>query len=146
MGDQELWRWIRGAEGEFIDPTQPVTFRRTLSNAGARSVRENLSNSAPQWRDPMTPHSTSIHILWHGESKSSTMIYIVDSNTSGQGRMFLDLPGSPADDLRISFYWGPTKKTWDLPGIYKGNGTNVSCCPLHQRNVTDHPTSGEILR
>ena len=74
------------------------------------------------------------------------MAYIVDLNTSGQSWMSLDMSESPADGLRIRFYWGPTKKTWDLPGVYKGNGTNVSCCPSHQRYVVDRLTSGGILR
>ena len=141
-----LWRWIRGAEGELAEAIQPVAFHRTLSNAGVRLIRENLNNFVPQWRDQTIPHSTSIRIRWHGESRSSMMVYTVDLNTSGQSWMSLDMSEPPADGLRISFYWGPTKKTWDLPGVYKGNGTNVSRCPLCQHNVVDRLTSGEILR
>ena len=73
------------------------------------------------------------------------MVYIVDLNTSGQSWMSLDMSEPPADILRISFYWRPTKATWDLPEVYKANGTNVSCCSLYQRNVVDRLSSGEIL-
>ena len=73
------------------------------------------------------------------------MVYIVDLNTSGQSWMSLDMSEPPADSLRISSYWRPMKTTWDLPEVYKGNGTNVSYRSLYQRNVIDRLNSGEIL-
>lgn len=53
------------------------------------------------------------------------MAYIVDMNTSGRSWTSLGTLGRFADALSSSFYWGPTKKTWDLSGGKSDNGRKV---------------------
>lgn len=39
--------------------------------------------------------------------------------------------------LFISFYWGPTQKTWDLHCGQRDNGTKVRHCNRHQGDTAD---------
>ena len=74
----------------------------------------------------MRPHFTLTHILRLGGLKPSMTAYIAGLNMSGQNSTTLNINHcNGSSTLYIRFYWGPTKKTWDLAGGYKDNGTKV---------------------
>jgi len=48
--------------------------------------------------------------------------------------------------LYIRLYWGPTKNTWDLPGVHRGNGTGVRChSSIPAVCGADHLIPGNVL-
>ena len=78
----------------------PVACHRMLNNTEPRLTRENLTSFVLRWRGSTTRlHSTSMHTLRLGESKSSTTAYIVDLNTSGESWTLLGIPEWLADAM-----------------------------------------------
>ena len=71
----------------------------------------------------------------------------MDLNMFSQDWMLLGIRKHLTDDLSFSFFWGPTKRTWDLAGGYKEDGTKV-CSMSTLAVLVGHKllTSGAILR
>lgn len=88
-----------------------------------------------------------MHIPQLGELKSSTTRSTMDLNMFSQDWMLLGIRKHLTDDLSFSFFWGPTKRTWDLAGGYKEDGTKV-CSMSTLAVLVGHKllTSGAILR
>ena len=57
-------------------------------------------------------------------------VYIVDLNTSGGSYQTYLTHRDGSLTLYTSFYWGPTKKTWDLGWGKSDNGAKVKNHPL----------------
>ena len=128
MGNQRLWSRIYGTDGEPTDANRAAVCHRMLSNVNPRLNRENLNSFVPRWKGSKTEyHFTSTHTLRLGELKLSTTEYTVDLNMSGRNWTLLTYRNGSLTPY-IRFYWGPTKKTWDLAGGYKTNGTKVRYC------------------
>jgi hypothetical protein len=73
-------------------------------------------------------HFTSPLILWLGGLKLLTMAYTVDLNTSGQRWTYSTYMNGSLTPY-VSFYWGPTRTTWDLAGgsiLVVVDGTKVT--------------------